>query len=293
MGQELIEIELGNYRIQFIHAKGKLKPQGIFSEIKPISIFENTKINEVMGKLFTEIEKKYSKIKAPPIIKRQKQEVEDECVDLIEKIEKTTPFASGFYGKIRDWDDGVIVKTESCERFNRSNKISQSDYDYFIKSGQKRIIIIEPLVELGITPRIYEINRCGDTCITFMEKIDGYTLNKIFKHWDKKTLFIEDYPRGDKLDLIFEVLKVVRVFHEIMHKSGYDFGHGDLHFDNIMITKNWKIKLIDFAFEKKESMKKDYEKFFLSVKNANFLYKLNLDYDKLKEMIKYFLKGLD
>jgi RIO-like serine/threonine protein kinase len=92
-----------------------------------------------------------------------------------------------------------------------------------------------------------------------MGKVEGKTLKYIFNYW--YTEGVGDRFEG-KYSLLIDVAEVIEMFHKIMHKNGYNFGHGDLNLSNIMVTSNGEIKLIDFAFDRKMIFEKDWEYFF-------------------------------
>jgi hypothetical protein len=310
-----IELELGKYKIKLICEGKELKCTGIFSSLPPIPIHKTITMNEILGEFFKRVAKKYSKIRAPPVIKKLKKEREEEeeeeeedieekkkrekrereegrkisklpfkqqfmkldeydelCIDFTNKIKKIRPFAQGTFGKVRDWDNGIVVKVESCKLFNVNLSHDIRDRSYFIQKGKEKLIILEPLIRAGITVRIYDIDICGDKCITFMDKIEGQDLYHILNKLDKSESELDSDDEesekiiskndGARYFLLDKTVKVIKKFHNIMKKNGYNFGHGDLHSGNIILDLNLEIKLIDFAFESKKSFSSDWDDFF-------------------------------
>jgi serine/threonine protein kinase len=112
--------------------------------------------------------------------------------------------------------------------------------------------IVNILASKGITGKIFEFDKCGDTCITFMERITGITLDIFLKS--------KNLNKEQKRNFFIKMIGVIKYFHDSMKEQGFNIiGHGDLHAGNIIITPEEEIKLIDFSFEFKKSIRSDWD----------------------------------
>jgi len=204
------------------------------------------------------------------------------CERVIEAFDRTALLSQGRDGMIKIWNPNVLVRIESCKQFNRFNYVR--DPDAFFEIWKEKIKIIDILEKEGITHKIYEISKCGDNCITFMEKIEGMELFEFIKRLRLRTNF-EDLVRN----LLMRVINLILKFHSVMIKNGYEFGHGDLNPRNIMVTKNVtvedletnmyfiydpddrEIKLIDFNFVDRVRPNKDFDFLFQYLQEWNNL----------------------
>ena len=193
------------------------------------------------------------------------------CEGVINTFNKTKLFSQGRDGTIKLWRPNILIRIESCKQFNEYNY--ERDPDAFLDLWKERIEIMDILSENGMGPKIYEVSKCGDNCITFMEKIEGTTL---YERINKLSF----RPDSDNLikNLLMKVIIAILKFHSLMLENGYSFGHGDLHMKNIMVTNNItikelqkppdvylddkEIKFIDFNFADKVSFDSDFDYFF-------------------------------
>ena len=114
-----------------------------------------------------------------------------------------------------------------------------SEYKGIQPPSEKEIKYLIKLSKYGLIPEIYIINRRFE----IMKYIDGETL---WNHVDNKGHLDGSYLV--KLD------KLVRKWHSL------GFAHGDLGDDNILITKNNKLYLIDPLFDNKNEFNFDLDR---------------------------------
>jgi len=304
----------------YLEINGKIKKilfknNSIFyKNMDPIHIEEDISFEDLKTKIIqTDRNKRIGQSFESPF-SNDPSKKEKECKEFMEKILKEETLGKGFFGGVRDWADhkGIVVKIESCELFEHwkgfykdQNPQWKGKIDFLdIKKHEKKIINL--LADKGITARIYGFYKCDDNCITFMEKIEGKTVEKyLIDFWDnvikEKKLIDAINPRRSsnpftprpkltvqEQTIIIRLLKkignVIIKFHEDMAKIGYkNLAHGDLNLGNIMITSEGDIKLIDFAFEKKYEWKMDWIIFFRS-------FGLDTDYGFKKSLIEKIKK---
>jgi len=225
-------------------------------------------------------------------------EKEKECEEFMKTINEKEFLGRGGTGEVRNWSKskGIAVKIESCNIFEMSRQTDPGKDLTFFQLQENNKKIINHLADKGIAARIYGFYRCGDNCITFMEKIEGETVEKYLKNlWDiilkRHEIPLKYNPRIDYTNkdnitrpkpsieeeekiilLLKKIGNVIIKFHKEMEKLGYpNLGHGDLNLGNIMITPKEEIKLIDFAFENKANFEEDWDHFLE-------IFGLNTDY---------------
>ena len=136
--------------------------------------------------------------------------------------------ASGAYGSVYDLGNGVAFKTSTDRaEINQEWKTIVSIYE---KLGSKCKSYIPKPISIGIIGS-YSIGyiRYGYS----MELIKGITLRKFMS---KRT----------SLEKKEKVLKEVRKAFRCLWRAG--FVHGDAHMNNILVTPDEHIKIIDFGF---------------------------------------------
>lgn len=189
--------------------------------------------------------------------------------EIIGEIENISEINAGYNNSIFDVNNKYIIKV--C---GNSDKEDLFDIEYNFYNENKESSIIPKLHKFdkskSIVPHVYEI----------IEKIDGksvyyywYKWNEnerelfiknlvellseihIFKetkdNWknDIKTKIIENYNKclelfNDEEKMIIE--KAFVLYDVILSDNHYALIHNDLHFDNILLDKNNKIRIIDF-----------------------------------------------
>jgi len=285
--QKIIKFKFGKYEIPLLYEEksSKMKPMGIFSDLKAIPFHTDIKHSDIMEELFTQVTKKYQQISGPirklnykPYFNySKKEEKEGLCKKFKENEKKGEILGEGVYGVVRDFGPGTVAKTENCTEYNlfRNIKRNDPDYeDYFIKSSKLRLKILRPLIEKNLAPEIYEIEKCDNLCITIMEKIEGKTLRDTLEEY-----YNSEKYEPDKYSTIVRVIDAIIEFHQVMKDNGHKFGHGDLNSGNIMIEyKTGKVKFIDFVFEYKESFEDDWYHFFYGIRKFIRMDQLNRVY---------------
>jgi predicted Ser/Thr protein kinase len=115
-------------------------------------------------------------------------------------------------------------------------KVFKSEFDLYLPSPDiEELDYLKLLSKYGLIPKIFIITKK----FMIMKFIEGtpmidYTINEIINH-----------------DVVPKIEKLIKKWHEL------GFAHGDLKADNILITKNYKIYLIDPYFANKDEFKYD------------------------------------
>jgi len=289
---KLLHLKLGRYNFPLIYENMTLKPTGLFSNLPPIHIHKKMEMSEIIERMMDGIDiKKFHMISMDVPQKKQKQEnlsfeegsaEEDDtedCIELIDEIDKKPILGEGSFGEVRLWREDIVVKDEKCNAFNKIFNKFEYGKKFFLTVQNKKKEIAEFLADEGITPRIYAVTRCGNHCLTFMDKIEGETLDSILSD--------ETYTKSKKYKFIESAVNLIKRFHSIMKRNGYDnLGHGDLNQENIMLPFNDPIgsmKLIDLSFERKKTFKNDFDFFFKMIRNYSKEYDLdNEEIDKIE-----------
>jgi len=297
----IIQLKLNKFKIKFFHdGQGNLKPIEKFSKISAISIHKEMTFDNFIDEFLTRFEKEndysYEKINANTRSKGKEKfispfkgitdpkEKEEKCQELIKKFENDMKFlGEGIFGEVKIYQPGVAIKIEKCNFYyllwRKSVTKEEMEIDfpqYFIKKEREKEEILKPVIDAGLAPEIYEVESCGNKCITFMEEIKGKTIQNIIdKYWknlspeDERikarefsnegfniynrreimSKVIDEKTKKKVINLAIKVASAVQKFHEIMIKNGHEFGHGDLKMHNVMITYGNNNRLQEISLE--------------------------------------------
>lgn len=166
----------------------------------------------------------------------------------------------GVFGSIGDLGDGKVLKTTNLDRL-KGRTIKQ-----FRDINQREYKALLDLQDTGVVPKVFGQNDAG----IIMEKIEGQSL---FDFFNSNKSFISD-------DEVESVGKKVAESLKAIHDRGYR--HYDLHSNNVMLTNNQEIKLIDFGLSRQTnkvglmSRLEDIERISNSTMNPNDLSKRHL-----------------
>jgi len=328
---KFLHFKLGRYNFPLIYENMTLKPTGFFSNLSPIHIHKKIEMSEIIERILDGIDiKKFHMISMDVPQKKQKQEKlslskeekeeteendPSDCRKLVDRIDNRPLLGEGVFGEVRLWREDIAVKDEKCSFFNEENDKPKEDKKFFLTVQKEKKEIAEHLADEGITPRIYAVTRCGNHCLTFMDSIDGETLHEILLRSDptalrkvfnffkealffknsKRYLFPSDNSKDNKYKLIEISVKLIKRFHSVMKRIGYDnLGHGDLHQGNIMLPYKDPLnsmKIIDLSFERKKTFKYDFDFFFKKIRQFAGRYGLDIEeidkiqFNSLNEMI--------
>src|SRR6056300_486907 len=100
-------------------------------------------------------------------------------------------------------------------------------------SAKMEYRIAQKLKGMGV-PRMYHFKTCDNRDVLYFEYIDGIPLEK----WIRSNPGISEYK--------FVIRQVISNLYKI-HQKYPEFRHHDLHWNNVMITKNGKPIMIDFG----------------------------------------------
>lgn len=131
-----------------------------------------------------------------------------------------------YLAEIKECKKEVVIKESNPyvsfgEKASDAQQVLKNEYE-----------VLEKMNKYGCVPQIYEMFNCENKSYIVEEKIDGQTMT----HY---ALLNKDNFYEDKVKLANELVRIVNLFHE----NGYILR--DLKTDNIMITRDMKLKFID------------------------------------------------
>lgn len=197
------------------------------------------------------------------------QKIVDHNKDIFGDYSQVSEINAGFNNSIFNVDNRYVIKV--CGNIDKED-LFDTEYKFYQENQDSEIIpkLYRYDNSKSIVPFVYEIMECvnGKSVYYYWYKMNEQEREKLIEKLMNliKKIHVKTYPEFDwvsyiksevmdkfnkSLDLLTEeeqqiILKSLELYDEVLADSHFTLIHNDLHFDNILITEDNEIKLIDF-----------------------------------------------